>query len=306
MPEINVNGVELVYETAGEGTPIVWTPGGWGTREGAARAMAGRFCKEFRVLIWDRRICGISELSVINSESEFHTWADDLHAILTEFKMIPAYFGGRSGGCVRSLLMAHRYPNDVKGLMLQEPPTNNVPDALRHIANYHYYYFADIAEKDGMEALIEASAAESEWRWVISWIADSVYRNPENRERLIKHDKSEFISTMKRWGKWVNSERFHLANLTDDELKNIKAPAIVTAGLNPLHPKSSATDLYQSLNNVVWNNRFDNYNQDMITEFAQKTGSSDLKTIGSVAMLGNIYETYLHQVEKGNFEPDKR
>ena len=41
MPHINVNGVTLAYEVFGEGSPMVWTPGGWFPRDNWVYLNAG-------------------------------------------------------------------------------------------------------------------------------------------------------------------------------------------------------------------------------------------------------------------------
>ena len=84
MPKIKVNGVSIAYEVAGEGPPIVWTPGGWIPREPFTYVFAGRLSASHKVLTWDRRNCGASDLAVEDAESEWHLWADDLHALLQE------------------------------------------------------------------------------------------------------------------------------------------------------------------------------------------------------------------------------
>ena len=306
MPTIEVNGVNIVFEMAGEGTPIVYTPGGFAMREREALVFAGRLSAKYKVLVWDRRNCGYSDVAIVASPSEFHLWADDIHRLLRELEMTPAYFGGRSGGCVLSLLMAHRYPNDVKGLLLQEAPTDNVPEALSPIAEHHCYRFAEVAESSGMEAVIAESSALSDWAWVQSWIADSIERNAENRERILAVDPAAFASTMRTWGEWIESERFYLANLRDDEIGAISAPAYITPGLNMLHPKHTAERLYRLMPNAEWNGYFDEYTDQSIQEIADATDTTDLSTPASIAILGPFYENFLQRVESGTFVADRK
>ncbi len=72
MPKIEVNGVEIAYELIGNGSPLVFTPGGWEPREPAVYLVAGRLSAHHRVLLWDRRNCGASGIAFDDAESEWH------------------------------------------------------------------------------------------------------------------------------------------------------------------------------------------------------------------------------------------
>jgi hypothetical protein len=91
MPKIKVNGVSIACEVAGKGPPVVWTPGGWFPRNPSTYVFAGRFSAHYRVLTWDRRNSGTSDMAVEDAESDSYLWADDLYALLHELDMSPAY-----------------------------------------------------------------------------------------------------------------------------------------------------------------------------------------------------------------------
>jgi pimeloyl-ACP methyl ester carboxylesterase len=294
---MTVNGAGIVYEVAGSGQPIAYTTGGWGMRERDALVFAGRYSARYQTLIWDPRNCGFSDLQIEDAQSEWHLWTDDLHTLLNELHMTPAIIGGRSRGCVLSLLMGYRYPEDVKGLLLQEAPTNNVPDAMALIARHHYYKLADAAASQGMEAVIEASAEPSEWQWVSSWVDMSIKRNPENRNRVLRTDPSRFASIMRKWGAWVESDRFHLANLSDEQLSQVQAPCLVTPGLNPLHPRSTAQDQYERHPNARWNACFDDFTDQDVANLADAAGTTDLSSAQSLVLIGEAYDAFLAELE---------
>src|SRR5687768_6013810 len=134
MPRISVNGVSLAYEVLGDGSPIVWTPGGWFPRDNWVYLNAGSLASQYKNLLWDRRNCGASDVRIEDAPSELHLWADDLHHLLHTLNLSPAYLAGGSNGCRLSLLMAHRYPDDVKAIILIDPPTDAF-DILRFFAD---------------------------------------------------------------------------------------------------------------------------------------------------------------------------
>lgn len=91
-----------------------------------------------------------------------HAYAHDLHEILHELDLVPAIVGGGSGGYITSLLLAHLYPDDVKGLILYAPPTMN-GERIEGLIQSHYLYYADMAEQKGMQAVAEGDGGLYPW-----------------------------------------------------------------------------------------------------------------------------------------------
>ena len=112
MPKIEVNGVNIAYEILGKGIPIVWTNAGFAQRNPFAYTCAGRLSANNQVLIWDRPNTGQSDFFIKDTPSEWHMWAEILHEMCSELKLLPAFFGGGSVGSELALLMAHLYPED--------------------------------------------------------------------------------------------------------------------------------------------------------------------------------------------------
>ena len=73
------DGCQLHYDITGEGPPMVLTPGG---REGrrVLDALTGELAQHFRLLTWDRRNTGASDLYFDETRSEQAIWAADLAA----------------------------------------------------------------------------------------------------------------------------------------------------------------------------------------------------------------------------------
>lgn len=308
MSKIKVNGVSIAYEVAGEGPPIVWTPGGWGPRNPFTYVFAGRFSANYQVLTWDRRNSGASDLAIKDAESEWHLWTDDLHALLQELDMSPAYVGGGSAGSELSLLMAHRYPGDVKGLILHDPSTNDVQDVLQPMAEARYLCLAEAAESEGMEAVIKISADPLEPGWAsrTSWVADAIAQNPENRDRLLSMEPEQFSRTMRRWAKWLASPRLHLSNLSDEELAGINVPAIVSHGFDAWHPAHVARTLYSLLPNAEWAEYSSRLTPGETQRIVDMHAEKDVGWSTELAFRFPFYEDFLRRVESGQFEGGKR
>src|SRR5436190_1646820 len=91
MPIAHVRGVNLNYEVLGSAGPwVALSPGG---RRGLdnvkslAQHVADAGC---RVLIHDRRNCGLSDIAIGADVSEYEVWAEDLYDLLSQLKARPA------------------------------------------------------------------------------------------------------------------------------------------------------------------------------------------------------------------------
>ena len=122
MPIAHVRGVNLNYEVLGSAGPwVALSPGG---RRGLdnvkslAQHVADAGC---RVLIHDRRNCGLSDIAIGADVSEYEVWAEDLYDLLSQLKALPTVVGGGSSGCRLSVLFALKYPRAVRALLLWRP-----------------------------------------------------------------------------------------------------------------------------------------------------------------------------------------
>jgi hypothetical protein len=94
----------------------------------------------------------------------------------------------------------------------------------------------------------------------------------------------------------------HLANLGDEEVKKIVVPAIIAPGRNNLHPEHSARQLFGLLPNAAW------------IEYSARLSEGEIRHITEekfgwstyFAFLSPFFEEFLHQVQSGTFEADKK
>ena len=104
MQSAAVRGVKLVYEVLGRSGPwVTISPGG---RRGLAsdRALGVLLAEAgFRVLVYDRRNTGASEIG-FPGDSESYEQAEDLLALLQTLGTGPAYVAGCSSGSRLSLI----------------------------------------------------------------------------------------------------------------------------------------------------------------------------------------------------------
>ena len=221
------DGCTLHYEITGEGPPIALTPGG---REGGAALapLVAELAKGARVLTWDRRNAGKSDLFFGGEGSEQEIWADDLAELLAATGFGPAWIGGGSAGCRVSLLTALRHPDVAKGLVLWSASGGAYGCQFLGF-NYHVPFIL-AAQRGGMAAVAETP-----------FFAERIAANPANRERLMALDPEAFVATMKRWNRFFHyREDTPVVGATEAALRGIGVPTLIFEGNDDIHPPEVA------------------------------------------------------------------
>ena len=119
MPFASVRGAHINYRIIGDRGPwVALSPGG--RRDMSAVEPLAEHVADagYRVVVFDRRNCGASDVVIDGDDSEYEIWADDVHELLSHLGALPAFVGGSSSGCRTSLLFALRHPQAVRGLLL--------------------------------------------------------------------------------------------------------------------------------------------------------------------------------------------
>lgn len=223
-----IRGVGIRYQVLGDRGPwVALTTGG---RRGhdefvpLARKIADA---GHRVLLHDRRNTGASDVLIEGSEVEEAIWADDLAELLSRLGAQPAFVGGSSSGARTSILLALRHPQAVRGLLLFRV-TGGAFAAQRLPENY-YGQFIRAASEGGMPAV----CATQQYR-------ERIAANPANRERLMGMDPKRYIEVMTRWLElFVAGAQLPVMGVSEDELRSIRAPAIVIPGNDKTHSSES-------------------------------------------------------------------
>ncbi|HET6485687.1 MAG TPA: alpha/beta hydrolase [Spirochaetia bacterium] len=240
MPTVSIRGAHIHYQIHGTGVPVAFTPGGfWGLDDAVpfAEALSLLGC---RVVIHDRPNCGASDIVLDDSRTVYDLFADYLHGLLAELRLLPCVIAGASAGAVTSLAFARRHPESVRGVVLISPPTDD-PGAWQAIARSTFQQPARLAELGGMAAVAEISLGFFDF-------PSRIAANPRNRDALLSMDPKRFAAVLRRWGESAASGREHVAGLSDAEIAAIAAPALVICGPDPrngLHPRHTAERLHE-------------------------------------------------------------
>ena len=83
MPIANVRGVNINYKILGRSGPwVALSPGGRRDISGI-ELLAGKVAETgHRVVVFDRRNTGASDVVIDGDDSEYEIWADDIHELL--------------------------------------------------------------------------------------------------------------------------------------------------------------------------------------------------------------------------------
>jgi pimeloyl-ACP methyl ester carboxylesterase len=220
-----------------------------------------------------------------------------LHAL----NLSPAYIAGASYGCTFSLYMAHRYPDDVRGLILMDPGPDD-PSLMQAMADAQYSRLAEIAERNGMEAVIDHSTGAwtrrvtgtpngDDYDRFATWLAECIQKNPASRADLLATNPTLFATSIRTWLEWGMTPGFYRANLSDQELARITVPAIVLPGHDEVHPLHTAKELARLLSNAQLADYSDRYTAEEI----QRVRESDSFWTQQTFLCLPYIEEFLHR-----------
>jgi pimeloyl-ACP methyl ester carboxylesterase len=232
MPIANVRGVDINYKVLGDHGPwVALSPGGRRDISGI-ELLASRLAAEgHRVVIFDRRNCGASDVVIDGDESEYEIWADDIHALLSQLGALPAFVGGSSSGCRTALLFALRHPDSVRGLLLWRVTGGRF--ACERLAEEYYGQFIDAAKKGGMAAVCEME----HWK-------ERIEAKPENRQALMTMTPERFITVMSHWREYfLKGADLPVIGASEEDLRSIKVPACIVPGNDNTHGRQTGENL---------------------------------------------------------------
>lgn len=241
-PERDVTLHVEIYNPAGT-IPLIVTPGGMGECDGFrgfARNVAAA-APEFRVVIWDRRNLGRSEVSFGTDPMPVEE-AEDLHVLLQRLSIGRATFYGMSSGSRSNLVLAERYPEDVAALIIA-PLTGGHTAATQLPEEYYLKYL------HGEPLTSMADVANTPL-----WSAYMDRNNEERKARFMRQDVTEFLAAMKRAGEHLQSYRHKTTlGMSDEQLVALNVPATLilhhgdeSDELHPIPNSRAATTLIKN------------------------------------------------------------
>jgi pimeloyl-ACP methyl ester carboxylesterase len=131
---LEVPGAHLHYEVRGSGPVLLLIPGG-AMDGGLFAGMVEPLTGDYTVVTYDPRGLSRSTLDDHPRDVEVEVQADDAHRLLSAISDEPAYVFGTSGGATTGLALVAQHPEQVRALVVHEPPlTELLPDRAAHRA----------------------------------------------------------------------------------------------------------------------------------------------------------------------------
>ncbi|MFB4313914.1 alpha/beta fold hydrolase [Actinomadura sp. 21ATH] len=118
---LQVPGASLHYEVRGTGPLLLMIPGA-PADAGALTALAACLADRYTVVTYDQRGLSRSVLTGPPADTGVAVFADDAHRLLAALDDEPAHVLGNSGGALTALDLAARHPEQVRALVVHEPP----------------------------------------------------------------------------------------------------------------------------------------------------------------------------------------
>jgi len=236
MPIAKVRGANINYEVLGTHGPwIALSPGGRRALDGV-KSLAQRMADHgHRVLIYDRRNCGVSDIVIGGEQSEYEVWADDLYELASQLKALPLIVGGSSSGCRLSLTFALKYPQAVRALLLWRV-TGGAFAAARLTENY-YGKYVRAAQDGGLAAVCD-----------LEHFKERIEARPDNRTTLMAMDPKAFIAAMERWQtQFRKGAELPVIGASEKDLNSIKIPTCIVPGNDKTHNHAVAEIAHRSI-----------------------------------------------------------
>ncbi len=237
MAKTTINGVQIHYEVAGEGPPVVFLHGLMGS---IARArlfgddLDGLAARGFRLVTYDARGHGESGFTEDQRDYSWAAHAEDMRALLDELSIERACIGGGSMGAGVSAAFALAHPERVEKLVLIAPPP--LSDTI-NIAQQVFGSFAAMVEAMGLDQAVAM-----------------VMQIPQYAE-LEKTDRAQFqmlrdwlLSQHPRAVIYAIRGLLFGPPLPADRFGEIRAPALIVAHRDdPVHPQATSERLHETI-----------------------------------------------------------
>jgi pimeloyl-ACP methyl ester carboxylesterase len=236
MPVTKVRGANINYEVLGTHGPwVALSPGGRRPLDNVKQLAQHVADAGHRVLIHDRRNCGISDIAIGGEKSEYEVWADDLYALLSQLNALPVIVGGGSSGCRLSVLFALTYPQAVRALLLWRV-TGGAFAAQRLTENYYDKYIR-AAREGGMAAVCD-----------LEHFKERIEARPSNRAVLMAMDPNAFIAAMQRWREqFAKGAENPIIGASERDLNSIKVPTCIIPGNDKTHNHAVAETAHRMI-----------------------------------------------------------
>lgn len=159
MPHMDINGVNIYYESHGHGFPLVLCHGLSGDTEAWVNQVPS-FSQRYQVVTWDARGHGRSDSPADPNAYGLTRFAEDLKGLLHHLGLGQVYLLGHSMGGGVAVRFTTTYPERVKALIVTDSFTGSglhIPADIRAMREKSI----DLALTEGMQAVADQALQEN-------------------------------------------------------------------------------------------------------------------------------------------------
>ncbi len=247
-----INGTDLAYIEHGRGQPVVFVHGGIGDyREWNLQMPA--FAASLRVIALSCRGAWPNRKVEPDEEITLDTFVEDLASFIKTLDLAPVHLVGHSSpGGFGGLILAYRYPEQLRSLVLLEPPAFPLlgvnipptpPQVLRLLvrnprAGIGFIKFGARGVRPAMKAF-DRGDDEGALRIFMTAVA--------GKEPVASLPEAMFQEFVGNVGPFKAQLRAGFPHFGEDDARSIRVPTLLVSGTQTPAPLTAVTDRLQEL-----------------------------------------------------------
>ena len=217
MPKSEINGINLYYEEAGEGYPLIWShefAGDYRSWEAQMRF----FSRRYRVITYSARGYPPSDIPTRLDDYTQEQAVDDVRGLMEHLGIEKAHIGGLSMGGNVALNFGLTYPDMARSLVVAGTGSGSTdPEAFRQTVNR----VADGMRSGGMESMDDYSNSPTR----VQLLRKDPRGYEEFRAQFLEHSKVGSALTFQG----IQGRRPSIFEL-EDKLRALNVPTLIMTG----------------------------------------------------------------------------
>lgn len=230
---VNVNGINLNYESAGSGRPIVFVHG-LGADLSLWNNQASALEKEMKIVRHDVRGFGNSD-KITSPPPSIELWAADLYGLIKALRFDKVIVAGHSMSGMTVLRFALNHPELTEAIVVIDGTSEFSPEAKKILTDR-----AATVRKDGMVAVVDRVINAAFYSDFLAKNKDTIIAR--YRETMVRNDVASYAAAC---------EAITKCNLTE-ELGKLQVPTLILVGeADVVTPVAAAEKLNKAISNSL-------------------------------------------------------